>query len=283
MSINDEKLAADVAATSPKASSLATDIAAHCAAFEQSPEYAEMIRTHVAKLYEEAIKDTFRWGKFPDSVKKALESALPGNITEMVDLPRYNLLLARTLQEQWAGNAVSERLVTQMQDLVKEFIEQDKTPKFIKASDLWAAFIDEHQEEAAHEQWEAPEVIIDFDEQSYGKYFQIGLCKEPATDSSASRRGLSRREKTHYFECDIYLGFRRVNESHERDAAPLMQDGFEVYSLYTGQLDGHDVLGKQAVQFRSKFERLVGALYYGDSLLVLDESDADDITYPSPY
>ncbi|MBO1929905.1 hypothetical protein J4731_23355 [Providencia rettgeri] len=62
-----------------------------------------------------------------------------------------------------------------------------------------------------------------------------------------------------------------------------MHDGYPVYSLYAGELEYHDTLGKQVVQFRSEFERLVGALYYGGSLLVLDESDADEIYYNNDY
>ncbi|MDE1188232.1 MAG: hypothetical protein PW844_17345 [Pantoea sp.] len=258
--------------------SLAKSINDHCRAFEASDEFGEMVHSHVRKLYEDAIKDVFRWGKFPDAVKKALEEALPGNISEMADLSRYNLLLARSLQDEWNANAVSERTVSHMQQLVKDFIEQDKVPKFIKASDLWAAFIEEHQEEAAHEQWGRPEVIVKTDSE-YGKYFQIGLCKEPAEEPG---RYSHRRTKTEYFECDTHLGFSLVKASRDRDAEPLMQDGHEVYSLYTGKLEYSDTLGKRAVQFRSQFERLVGALYYGDSLLVLDD-EADDIYYPGEY
>ena len=42
-------------------------------------------------------------------------------------------------------------------------------------------------------------------------------------------------------------------------------------------------MGKKPVQFRTKFEQLVGALYYGDSLLILDQDDADEIYYPNDY
>jgi hypothetical protein len=259
--------------------SLANAINEHCRQFEASEAFHDMIDQHVRALYENAIKDTFRWGKFPDAVKKALEEALPANITDIVDLPRYNLLLARSLDEQWKANAVSDRLVTQMQELVKDFIEQDQVPKFIKASDLWSAYIEQYLDDAAHEGWERPEVVVEFQEESYGKYFQIGFNKEPYQERSWSRS----KPAEHYYQCETYLGFRLVSESHDRDAKPLMHDGHMAYSLYTGKLEHSDVLGKRAVSFRTKFEKLVGALYYGDSLLVLDESDADEIYYPTGY
>lgn len=260
--------------------SLANAINAHCRQFEASDEFNEMVAAHVRKLYDEAIKDVFRWGKFPDAVKEALKEALPGNITDVCDLPRYNVLLARTLDEQWKTNAVSDRLVEQMHALVKDFIEQDQTPRHIKASELWAAYTDEHTEEAAHEGWERPQVVIaEPDEEWLKNYFQIGLDKEPHSNSRWSHT----KEKTHYFQCETYLCFRKVTTREDRKDIPVLHEGKEVYSLYAGQLDGGDALGKKPVQFRSKFEKLVGALYYGDSLLLLDESDADDITYPSPY
>lgn len=260
--------------------SLANAINEHCRQFEASEEFHEMVRKHVRALYESAIQDTFRWGKFPDAVKNALTEALPANISEVCDLPKYNLLLARTLDEQWKTNAVSDRLVTQMQALVKDFIEQDQTPKYIKASDLWAAYIEEHQEEAAREGWERPQVVIaEPDEDWLQNYFQIGLEKEPY---QASRWNTS-REKTNYFQCETYLCFRKETIREDRKEVPVLHEGHEVGSLYSGQLDGGDPLGKKPVQFRSKFEKLVGALYYGDSLLVLDACDADDIYYPSAY
>lgn len=260
--------------------SLANAINQHCRQFEASEEFHKMIAEHVRSLYENAIKDTFRWGKFPDAVKAALVEALPANITDICDLPKYNLLLARTLDEQWKASAVSERLVTQMRELVKDFIEQDQVPKYIKASDLWAAYIEEHSEEAAHEGWERPQVVIaEPDEDWMQNFFQIGLEKQPHETS----RWSTSREKTHYFQCETYLCFRKETTREDRKEVPVLHDGKEIYSLYSGQLENSDTLGKKPVQFRSKFEKLVGALYYGDSLLVLDACDADDIYYPGAY
>ena len=260
--------------------SLANAINEHCRQFEASDEFSEMISKHVRSLYENAIQDVFRWGKFPDAVKEALKEALPGNITDICDLPKYNLLLARTLDEQWKTNAISDRLVTQMQELVKGFIEQDQTPKYIKASHLWEAYIEQYSEEAAHEGWERPQVVIAEPEDDWLKnYFQIGLDKAPHDNS----RWSSTREKTHYFQCDTYLCFRMQTTREDSKDVPVLHDGKEVYELYTGQLEHSDALGKEPVQFRSRFEKLVGALYYGNSLLILDQCDADDIYYPSAY
>ncbi|ROR50235.1 UNVERIFIED_ORG: hypothetical protein EC838_3501 [Providencia alcalifaciens] len=261
------------------ADSLANDIAKHCSEFEKSPEYAEMIRTHVKSLYEKAIKDTFSWGNFPDRVKKALESALPENISEVVDLPKYNLLMAKELSSQWEMNGVSEQMVNGMKDLVLKFIKSHEIPKYIKASDLWKAYVDQYQEEAAHEGWGRPLVVISEGEYTWEKgFFHIGLEKEPASASPYSHRS-----KEKYHQCDTHLSFHQKTTREMREDVAVMHDGYPVYSLYAGELEYHDTLGKQVVQFRSEFERLVGALYYGGSLLVLDESDADEIYYNNDY
>lgn len=257
------------------ANSLASAIAQHCSAFEQSSEFSEMVQSHVRKLYEKAIEDTFRWGKFPDNVKKALESALPANISEMVDLPRYNVLMAREMASQWEGNAVSERLVNQMQALVKGFIEEDQTPKYVKASVLWAAYCEQYEEEAAEDGWERPEVIIENDRDGF---FYIGFEKEEATESLSRYSRHSKKDRAH--QCETYLGFHQKTQRDEnRQSQPETYEGFGVYSLFNGKLEYGDALGKKPVQFRTKFEKLVGALYYGDSLLVLDADDADEIYY----
>ncbi len=65
--------------------SLANAINEHCRQFEASDEFSEMVAAHVRKLYDDAIKDVFRWGKFPDAVKDALKEALPANITDVCD------------------------------------------------------------------------------------------------------------------------------------------------------------------------------------------------------
>ncbi|BFI54153.1 Uncharacterised protein [Yersinia similis] len=281
--MTNEKLAAIAATTQPKATSLATDIAAHCLAFEQSPEYSTMLQKHVSSLYEKTIRETFEWGDFPRAVKKALEEALPANISEMVNLRRYNILMAKKLEESWTLNAVGERMTGSMQKMVLDFVKSEETPKYIKASDLWKAYIEEHKEEAAHEGWERPEVLMEMGE---GDVFRVGIEKEPASESSSLYSSSRNNKKTHAFEFTDNFYFMRkgeyVDSKGRMDKIMQEVDGFPVYELYSGQVDG-DALGKKVIMFRGEFEKLVGALYYGDSLLVLDESDADEVYYPDCY
>lgn len=257
------------------AASLSADIAKHCAAFEQSPEYAEMINTHVRNLYEKAIEDTFRWGDFPDRVKKALESALPANIREMVDLPRYNTMLAKALATEWERSSVGENITKQMQDMVIEFVKTKEIPQFIKASDLWSAYITQYQEEAAHEGWEAPEAIMQYSD--YG-CFQVGLCKEPYEE----RQFGSRNRKEHPWQFDESLYFMKAENRIDKEWVQITHDDHPCYKLSHGKING-DELGKKIQSFRSEYEEMIAALYYGRSLLILDSDDADELCYPHNY
>ncbi|WP_145517650.1 hypothetical protein [Yersinia mollaretii] len=280
--MTDEKQIANPALSEPKATSLAADIAAHCLAFEQSPEYSAMIQRHVSSLYDKAIKETFEWGDFPRAVKKALEEALPANISQMVDLPRYNILMAKKLEESWALNAVGERLTAGMQKMVLDFVKTDETPKYIKASDLWKAYINEHKEEAASEGWERPEVLMEMGDHDT---FRVGIDQEPASERS-SLYGSSKCPKTHPFEFKDNLYFMRVGEyegnGRHQEKVWAEVDDLPVYSLYSGEVNGYS-LGKKVITFRGDYEKLVAALYYGDSLLLLDEHDADEVYYPDCY
>lgn len=277
--MTNEKQAANPAPIKPKATSLAADIAAHCLAFEQSPEYSAMLQQHVFSLYDKAIKETFEWGDFPRAVKKALEDALPANISQMVDLPRYNILIAKKLEESWALNAVGERLTAGMQKMVLDFVKSEETPKYIKASDLWKAYINEHKEEAAAQGWERPEVLMEMGDHDT---FRVGIDEEPASELSSSFNSSS-RDKTHPFQFKDNLYFMRVGEyegnGRQRSKVWAEVDSLPVYSLYSGEVDG-DTLGKKIITFRGDFEKLVAALYYGDSLLLLDENDSEDLYYP---
>ncbi len=206
-------------------------------------------------------------------MKKALEEALPANISELVDLPRYNLMMAKELASTWEGNAVSERLVTSMREHVLEFVKSHEVPKYIKASDLWAAFIAEHEEEAVQEGWESPAALMQYSE--YGS-FMVGLEKAPEENSSFSSRS---RSKDHAFQFENNLYFTKQITHEGRETVDVLHDGKPVWRLFSGALEG-DALGKKVHQFRGNFEKLVAALYYGDSLLVLDADEADEIYYP---
>ncbi|AJW29001.1 hypothetical protein Z042_26325 [Chania multitudinisentens RB-25] len=60
----------------------------------------------------------------------------------------------------------------------------------------------------------------------------------------------------------------------------MTHEGHPVYDLYHGHVDG-GVLGKKLSKAYSHFDKLIAALYYGGSFLVMDQiPDAYEMTYP---
>ena len=261
--------------------SIAQAIEASCAEFEKSPAFQEMLNKHISGMYDSILKDVFRWGDFKNNTEKAISAALPANIGEVADLPRYNVLLAKELATAWESEAASTRVVEHMRNMMKEILTKEQVPKFVKASDLFAAFIEEHKEKALEEGWSSPTVKIEYSDYDWcdsDQYLCIGLDEEPEESSSSFLRSSRRKDSAH--QCKTYLSLHKEQTGEHRAKENLLVDGHRVYSLHAGKLD-EDTLGKKPVQFRSRFEKLIGALYYGDSLLVLDAEDPDDIYYPS--
>lgn len=256
------------------AASIATDIANECIRFESSPEYKEMLQNHVRKLYDSAIKDIFSWGDYPKKVKTALEQALPGDISKLVDLPKYNLLMAKELESLWADNALPELLIKQTKDLVLDFVKSHELPEYVYLSELMETFIECHKEEATEERWERPEVLLQERDYPVANYWSLGLNKE----QRSTRSSYSSKEKEHTFQFDNDLCFSEKRD-HDNNTS-ILHEGHKLYSLYAGKMDS-DFLGKEVTQFRNKFEKLIAALYYGKTLLIKDTDDLDGHYYPN--
>ncbi|MGL4459235.1 MAG: hypothetical protein ACRCUB_12755 [Plesiomonas shigelloides] len=260
--------------TLPGAESLANDIARHCREYEQSDAYQEMLRKHVSALYEKAIDDAFRWGDFAKTIRKALEEALPANITEMVDLPKYNQLLIKTLATEWEQNAVSAEAAKHVRTLVTEFLNDDAVPEFIMASDLWEAYIDSNKNEAMENGWERPWVVTEEDDERGSlNWFFIGLNQNDDSSSTFSR------SNHNYYLCETNFAFVGDAARTASGYVQIMHEGHPVYTLSHGKMRDSDVLGKRIISFRGKFEKMIAALYYGKSKLVLDDAEPD-LYYP---
>ncbi len=44
--------------------------------------------------------------------------------------------------------------------LVKDFVSEEECPKYIKASDLWEAFIKDNTSDAMESGWDSPQVFL---------------------------------------------------------------------------------------------------------------------------
>lgn len=245
-----------------------------CMNFAASDKAVEMIDQGIEKMFKDLIGESFRsYGDFGKLLSDAFKAALPTNISAVVDLPSYNTLVINSMREAWTNSGVHTDMQQRVLELTKEFTSDKAIPKFILASELWAAFVEDNKESACENQWEQPQVIISEGEYVDG-YIRVGL--EP-NDDSGSRYS---RSRTSAHECNVYLALSPQFNREGRTKEAILHDGHQVYELYSGSLDG-SVLGKKVISAYSRFDKMIMALYYGGSLLAWDEApDADEMTYP---
>lgn len=243
-----------------------------CVNFAASDKAVEMIDQGIEKMFKDLIGESFRsYGDFGKLLSDAFKAALPTNISAVVDLPSYNTLVINSMREAWTNSGVHTDMQQRVLELTKEFTSDEAIPKFILASDLWSAFVEDNKERACEEQWECPQVITSDPDNGY---ISVGL--EP-NDDSGSRYS---RSKTSPYECTVHLALSPQFNRDGRTKEALLHDGHQVYELYSGSLDG-SVLGKKVISAYSRFDKMIMALYYGGSFLAWDEApDADEMTYP---
>lgn len=255
-------------------SALAQNIADQCKQFEESQAYRDMITKAVENLYTSAINDVFRWGKFPDLVKEALKNAMPENVGDFVDLAKYNTLMMSTLKQQWEESGIQNHAVNQLQDITKLTLENFEIPQFVLMSELFEFFIEENEESAAEENWEKPNILLR-ESENVSEYWDLGFEEEEEQTSRFSS------PKTYGFQFKNCLEIRAIY-TDRKDKEFKLHDGHKCYELYAGKVDG-DILGKEIVNPRSKYEKLICALYFGNAYLVWDDFDPEDLRYPNSY
>lgn len=252
-------------------SNLAINLAEHCNRFEESQEYQDMLKSRVEKLYKDAIDDVFRWGDFPNRVKEAVKGAMPANVSDFVDLAKYNSLVVSTLKATWESSGIENNAVQQIQSSSMKIIEEMKIPEFVLMSELFEAFIEDNAEEAAQENWEKPYILMKESENSYlNEYWQIGF--EAAEETYRS-------SKTHGFQFENCLNICAVYTDYGNKTFK-MHGEFKCYELYAGKVR-EIILGKKIVDPHTKFEKLMCALYYGNAFLVWDDLNPEELYYPN--
>ncbi|MCJ0827925.1 ATP-binding protein [Acinetobacter sp. NIPH1876] len=141
-------------------------------------------------------------------------------------------------------------------------------------SELFEAFIESNEEEAAENCWEKPNILFKDSEVADG-YWGIGFEAEPETTSSY------RSAKTHTFSFENCLNLSPVFIDRKNKEFKL-HDGYKCYELYAGKVRGN-ILGKEVISPYSEYEKLICALYFGGAYLVWDDFDPEDIYYPNDY
>jgi hypothetical protein len=235
--------------------------------FNNSDKPATIIDDVLEKLFKNAIESELSpYGDFGRAVKEAVKEALPANIQEVISLPKYNQLIADSLQQQWISSGVEQNFVDKATKMLNDIINEHPIPEYIYLSDLLEAFVEEYAEEAMENDWDFPDIRINESDYNHD-YISIYFDKEPKKSSLGFEERL-----------DNYLGCRRLDEKIKGKCGEY-DDECEVYEIYSARIDGQ-CIGKLLKPTNTRYQHLIIALYYGQSKLVFD-CDIDDIAYPN--
>ncbi|HDL8432297.1 TPA: hypothetical protein PXR40_001569 [Yersinia enterocolitica] len=243
-----------------------------CIKFANSQRAVDIIDNGIACLFKQLTDETFSTeSDFSKDLSGAFKAALPTNLSNILELQHYNALIIKSIREAWASSDIGAEMVERMTDLVEEFTHDQAIPKYILASDLWAAFIEENATRAVEEQWKKPQVVVtQFDN---GDHIWIGLHPEYTTNTPYPTG-----PKSSAHECDFMLAFSAQYRLERDSKTAILYDGKPAYSLFAGYMD-RGTLGKSVIKPYSRFDRLILALYYGGSLLLWDKSP-EGLRYP---
>lgn len=241
-------------------------LAERVTAFANSEKPVEIIDEHVKKMFTSVIDNCFgRYGDMAKQVEEAIKAALPANLTTVFELTRYNTMVAAALKEKWENSGVEADMVRLAQQQIDEVLIQDAMPAVISLQELMEAFIEDHKEDAAEERWDHPD--IRFQPSDYGG-LHIYFDKAPK-DHGVSRYSSSSERSEYMLANAIHISFDRHGK--DRD-----DKGREVGSVYAAKIDDKKI--SQTLKFRTPFEKMVAALYFGASKILVD-CDEDDFSY----
>lgn len=239
--------------------------------FTQSNEPQKIIDEAVKSLFSYLIKNAFcSYGDFGKQMDALIKNALPQNLQELVELPKYNKLIIDALKNEWNKSGIEKQFIDQTTKAMQKFLNEDNIPEVIFLSDLLNEFTEENAEQAMEDGWERPSLIIDENVDyliSYSKTCHIYFDKEPQTPYSI---------KQSKYQLENNLAGFLTEKTIERD-------GFTcpIYEIYSARFEGIQ-MNKLLKSNCSKFESMMVALYCGTSTLALD-CQADDIYYPNYY
>lgn len=129
-------------------------------------------------------------------------------------------------------------------------------------------FVDAYKEQAAEERWSSPEIRME--ESSHSASF-LYIAFDPAPEDSSHFSYRSEKRSTYNLKHSLHVHITGTRETGDR-FRPTEQIG----EVMSAKLDDKKVAINMRI--RSKWERLLASLYFGNTLLVID-CDAEDFTY----
>jgi hypothetical protein len=241
-------------------------LAERVTAFAEGDQPKAIIDEHVKIMFTKVIDNCFgRYGDVGKQVEEAIKAALPANLSTVFELTRYNAMVAAALKEKWENSGVEADMVRLAQQQIDEVLNRDATPEVISLQALLEAFVEDHKESAAEEHWEHPD--IRFQPSDYGG-LHIYFDKKPREHGVSSYSRSSERSE--------YLLDNAIHISFDRHGKDRDEKGREVGSVYAAKIDNEKI--SQTLKFRSGFEKMVAALYFGSSKIVVD-CEEDEFSY----
>lgn len=240
-------------------------LSARVAEFSASDRPREIIDAAVEAMFKDIIKDAFRsYGDMGKAVGEAIKSAMPSNISDMFELTRYNAIVANALRQQWESSGVEGDMLRRANEAMAEALKNDVIPERVSLRELLNLFVEKNKDDAAQHQWNHPE--IRFRESEYGG-MQIFFDPEP---EASHREGLYSRERSEW------ALKHRICVSWDLRNPELDENGHHIGTVYSAQIDKNPI-GRD-FNIRTRWERLIAALYFGAAKLVID-CDEDDFSY----
>lgn len=236
--------------------------------FAQSPKAVERIDQGIEKMFESVISDCFSsYGDLSKVVKESVKAALPGDISNLFELKRYNAIVVESMKRHWEGAGLEADMQKRIGDLLDSTLHENDFPPVILLSDFMEAFVQQHSAEAFENGWEAPKVVYKESENIAG-YHQLYFDKDPDDPSSYRTRSI--------YDLNYRIAFRELDEKHTvKDWRDIDQE-IPLAEAYSAMIDSRPA---SAALNPNKFGRMVQALYYGMSKIAID-CDPEDTGYP---
>ncbi|QIB09026.1 hypothetical protein GZ982_30235 (plasmid) [Pseudomonas fluorescens] len=250
-------------AAAARKKSLEDVLTEHVVAFSNSTRPGEVISACVERLFTEALKDAFSpHGSFSGKVREEIAKALPSNISNVIELPRYNDLIITALKDRWMDAGVTGDMLRRAEKAIDEVLHDDMIPEFISLNHLLESFVEVHQEKAAEKGWHFPHVTISEADGIRQRYVHILFDPEPET-SYRDRHEMRERTRS---EID-YANRISVRITGHTDR------GHEYGEVYSALLEGEPI-GRH-FGMTSKWKRQIAALYFGAAKLIIDCREGD--------
>lgn len=238
----------------------------HVAAFSNSDRPGEIIKSCVERMFTDVIRDAFSsHSAFSSKVREEIAKALPSNLSQLIDLPRYNDLIIKALKDRWVDVGVTGDMLRRAEQAIDEVLHDDGIPEFISLNQLLEAFVEVHQEKATEKGWHVPHVTITEAGDARSRFVHVFFDPEPET---IYRERHKYRERTRS-QTD-YANRLSIHITGHTDR------GHEYGDVYSAMLDGQPI-GRQFAM-TSKWQRQIAAVYFGGAKLIIDCRE-DDFTY----